>query len=127
MDDVMRFSNKTMGPEFLDNNYKASFVEQEIGFSKSSFIFFYLSDLEYIPGILGFSGFFDLAKNKKIPFPKKSHPEANSDLKRLKYFFPRIYFLPWSVTLVLDSDRFDRPYREKEPETRFCIESRHER
>ena len=23
-----------MGPEFLDNNYKASFVEQEIGFSK---------------------------------------------------------------------------------------------
>ena len=40
MDDVMRFSNKTMGPEFLDNNYKASFVEQEIGFSKSSFIFF---------------------------------------------------------------------------------------
>lgn len=36
MDDVMRFSNKTMGPEFLDNNYKASFVEQEIGF-KSTF------------------------------------------------------------------------------------------
>ena len=34
MDDVMKFSNKTMGPEFLDNNYKASFVEQEIGFSK---------------------------------------------------------------------------------------------
>ena len=30
----MKFSNKTMGPEFLDNNYKASFVEQEIGFSK---------------------------------------------------------------------------------------------
>ena len=45
MDDVMRFSNKTMGPEFLDNNYKASFVEQEIGFSKSSFIF-YLIHLE---------------------------------------------------------------------------------
>ena len=45
MDDVMKFSNKTMGPEFLDNNYKASFVEQEIGFRKNQqtfldFLFF---------------------------------------------------------------------------------------
>jgi len=38
MDDVGRYSNSTgtFGPGFLDNNYKASFVEQEIGF-KSTF------------------------------------------------------------------------------------------
>lgn len=38
MDDVMKFSNKTMGPEFLDNNYKASFVEQEIGFRSTFYL-----------------------------------------------------------------------------------------
>lgn len=38
MDDVMKFSNKTMGPEFLDNNYKASFVEQEIGFRSQFYL-----------------------------------------------------------------------------------------
>jgi len=38
MDDVGKYSNSTgtFGPGFLDNNYKASFVEQEIGF-KSTF------------------------------------------------------------------------------------------
>lgn len=36
----MKFSNKTMGPEFLDNNYKASFVEQEVGFSKIMTVMF---------------------------------------------------------------------------------------
>merc|ERR1712242_309827 len=38
MDDVMKFSNKTMGPEFLDNNYKASFVKQEVGFRSTFYL-----------------------------------------------------------------------------------------
>lgn len=33
-DDVMKYAKKTKGEDFLSNNYKASFVEQEICFSK---------------------------------------------------------------------------------------------
>ena len=34
MDDVKAYAKKTEGEGFLTNNYKASFVEQEICFSK---------------------------------------------------------------------------------------------
>ena len=32
-DDVEKYAVKTEGPDFMTNNYKASFVEQEICFS----------------------------------------------------------------------------------------------
>ncbi|XP_076822731.1 uncharacterized protein LOC143469061 [Clavelina lepadiformis] len=38
MDDVMKFAEKTESPEFLSNNYKASFVEQEICFRSTLYL-----------------------------------------------------------------------------------------
>ena len=34
MDDVIKFAEKSEGPGFITNNYKGSFIEQEICFSK---------------------------------------------------------------------------------------------
>ena len=36
LDDVNKFAAKSEGPNFITDNYKASFIEQEICFSKST-------------------------------------------------------------------------------------------